>query len=122
MPAAPRVLVLEDEPLIAVMVRDWLTELGCDPVGPAHTVPSALAFIQGGLLDGAVLDVTLGDQDCAAVADALRQRSVPFAFATGGEVETWSARYPDVPALTKPYDFESLRALLSELLGTHARS
>ena len=43
MPAVPRVLVLEDEPLIAVMMRNWLTELGCETVGPAQTVPSALA-------------------------------------------------------------------------------
>jgi CheY-like chemotaxis protein len=60
MPAVPRVLVLEDEPLIAVMVRDWLDELGCETVGPAHTVPAALALIEGALLDGAILDMTIG--------------------------------------------------------------
>jgi CheY-like chemotaxis protein len=122
MPAAPRILVLEDERLIAMMLRSWLTELGCETIGPAHTVPSVLAFIEGGPLDGAILDVTIGDQDSSAAADALRHKGIPFAFATGREVEALAARYPDVPSLAKPYDFESLRAVIAELLGTHARA
>src|SRR5262245_56954989 len=121
MPAVPRVLVLEDEPLIAVMVRGWLTELGCEPVGPAHTVPCALALIERGPLDGAILDVTIGDQDCSAAADALRRRGIPFAFATGRSVEVLASRYPGAPSLSKPYDFTALRAVVAELLGTPAR-
>ena len=97
MPGAPRVLVLEDEPLIAVMMGDWLTELGCEPVGPAHTVPAALALIEGGMLDGAILDMTIGSQDSSAAADALRVRGIPFAFATGRSGDGLTARYPDVP-------------------------
>jgi CheY-like chemotaxis protein len=117
----PRVLVLEDEPLIAVMVRGWLTELGCEPVGPAHTVQSAIALIEGGRLDGAILDVTIGDQDCSAVADSLGHRGIPFAFATGRAVEALAARYPGAPSLSKPYDFAALQGVMAELLGTPAR-
>ena len=118
MPAVPRVLVLEDEPLIAVMMRDWLTELGCETVGPAQTVPSALAFIENGPLDGAILDVSIGNQDSSAAADALRSRGIPFAFATGRTGDGLAARYPDAPSLSKPYDFAALRGVVAELLGT----
>jgi CheY-like chemotaxis protein len=116
MPGAPRVLVLEDEPLVAVMMGDWLTELGCEPVGPAHTVPAALALIEGGMLDGAIRDVTIGSQDSSAAADALRVRGIPFAFATGRSGDGLTARYPDVPTLAKPYE-----GVLAGMLGTPAR-
>ena len=118
MPAVPRVLVLEDEPLIAVMMRDWLTELGCETVGPAQTVPSALALIENGPLDGAILDVSIGHQDSSAAADSLRSRCIPFAFATGRTGYGLAARYPDAPSLSKPYDFAALRGVVAELLGT----
>ncbi len=121
MPAVPRVLVLEDEPLIAVMMRDWLTELGCETVGPAQTVPSALALIENGPLDGAILDVSIGNQDSSAAADALRSRGIPFAFATGRTGDGLAARYPDAPSLSKPYDFAALRGVVAELLGTPAQ-
>lgn len=122
MPGVPRFLVLEDEPLIAVMVKDWLDELGCETVGPAHTVPAALALIEGGILDAAILDMTIGSQDSSAAADALRVRGIPFAFATGRSGDGMAARYPDVPTLAKPYDFAALRGLVAGLLGSHAQS
>jgi CheY-like chemotaxis protein len=121
MPAAPRVLVLEDEPLIAMMMRGWLTELGCEAVGPAHTVPDALALIDDGPLDGAILDVSIGDRDCSPVADALRQRRIPFALATGRAPDALSAAYADVPSLAKPYDFAAVRGVLARLLGNDAQ-
>ncbi|MEJ0098106.1 MAG: response regulator [Bauldia sp.] len=79
----PRILLLDDEPLIAMMVADWLAEIGCETVGPADSVASALGFLDGEPLDGAILDVWLGDEDSFPVADTLRRRGVPFAFATG---------------------------------------
>jgi len=116
MPAVPRVLVLEDEPLIAIMVQGWLTELGCQTVGPAHTVPRALALIEEGPLDGALLDVSIGNQDCSLVAEALRRKGVPFALATGRAPDGLAAAYADVPSLPKPYDFEAVRGILARLL------
>ena len=122
MPAAPRVLVLEDEPIIALMVRGWLTELGCETVGPAHTVPSALALIDDGPLDGAILDVTIGDQNCFPVADALRHKGIPFALATGRAPDALADGYANTPSLSKPYDFAAVRGVVAELLDGHARS
>ena len=105
MPAVPRVLVLEDEPLIAMMLRTWLTELGCETVGPAHTVPSALALIEEGPLDGAILDVSIGDQDCSPVAEALRHKGIPFALATGPCTRGLSAAFADAPVAAEAIRF-----------------
>jgi CheY-like chemotaxis protein len=122
MPTLPRVLVLEDEPIIAMMVRDWLTELGCEAVGPAHSVADALALISGAeRLDGAILDVSLGDQNCYSVADVLNDRGIPFAFATGQAVDgVAAARHEHAPTLSKPYDFEAIRGVVTKLLDGHA--
>jgi CheY-like chemotaxis protein len=121
MPSVPRVLVLEDEPLIAMMLRTWLTELGCETVGPAHTVPSALVLIEQGPLHGAILDVSIGDQDCSSVAEALRQKSIPFALATGHVHAGLPGAFAEAPALPKPYDFAAVRAVVAKLIDLPVR-
>jgi CheY-like chemotaxis protein len=122
MPAAPRLLVLEDERLIAMMLRSWLTELGCETIGPAYTVPTALALIEDGHLDGAILDVSIGEDDCSPVADVLRNRGIPFALATGHSRQELAAAFPDAPSLAKPYDFAAVRDVVARLLGARSRS
>ena len=122
MPAVPRVLVLEDELLIAMMMRGWLTELGCETVGPARTVPDALALIKDGPLDGAILDVTIAGGDCFPVADALRQKGIPFALTTGRAADGLPANYADAPLLPKPYDFAAVRGIVAKLLDEPAPS
>jgi DNA-binding response OmpR family regulator len=113
----PRILVLEDEPLIALVVEDWLTELACETVGPAASARAALALLDGGPLDAAILDVSLRDGDSFAVAAALRARGVPFAFATGRGPASIDARFRDAPILAKPFELKSLRDVLASLLG-----
>jgi CheY-like chemotaxis protein len=84
----PRILVLEDEPLIAMMLQGWLEEIDCETIGPAHTVQSALDLLQGARPDGALLDVSLQHgEKCYPVASDLRDRRVPFAFLTGYAAE-----------------------------------
>jgi CheY-like chemotaxis protein len=73
----PHVLVVEDEPLIAMPVEDWLGELKCQTVGPA-TAQQALALIAAEPIDGAILDVSLDRHDSFAVAAALRERAIPL--------------------------------------------
>jgi CheY-like chemotaxis protein len=113
----PRILVVEDEMLIAMLVEDWLAELGCETVGPVGSAVEALALIEAGQLDGAILDVSLNGHDSFAVADALRARDVPFTFATGHGTGRVADRFKDAPTLTKPYDFERVRAAVATLLG-----
>ena len=69
----PRILVVDDEPLISMLVENWLDELGCEVVGPARSVADGLA-LAGGQLDGAILDVNLGGDTCYPLANALRAR------------------------------------------------
>jgi CheY-like chemotaxis protein len=79
-----RILVVEDEMMIAMLVEDMLAELGCSVVGPAHALDVALNLArteQG--IDAALLDVNLGGQPVFAVADALREKGVPAIFSTG---------------------------------------
>jgi len=113
----PRILVVEDEPLIAMLLEDWLAELGCDTVGPIGSAPQALALIGREELDGAILDVSLDGHDSFAVADALRAREIPFAFATGHGVSRVAERFRHAPTLVKPYDFERLRETIATMLG-----
>ena len=110
-----RVLVVEDEPLIAMLVEDWLAELQCQTVGPAASAREALALIESAQLDGAILDVSLHGHDSFAVADALRERGIPFAFATGHAVDRIDARFKGAPTLAKPYDFERVKTVLAIL-------
>jgi CheY-like chemotaxis protein len=69
-----RVLILDDEPLIAMLLHDWLEELGYEAIGPANTVAQALAFVENDRLDAAILDVSLHKTDCYPVADVLKAR------------------------------------------------
>ena len=117
-----RILVLDDEPLISLMVQAWLTELGHETVGPASSVGGALGLIDGAPLDGAILDVSLGDEECYCVADALRDRGVPFAFATGHSHIGVAARFRDALVLPKPFDFEAVKAMVTKLVDDHARA
>ncbi len=112
----PRVLVVEDEPLIAMLVEDWLAELQCQTVGPAATAAHALTLIDAAPIDGAILDVSLDGHDSFAVAAALRERAIPFAFATGHATDRIEERFKDAPRLAKPYDFERVKGVLAILL------
>lgn len=118
----PRVLVVEDEPLIAMLVEDWLAELEFQTVGPASTAREALALIETGPIDGAILDVSLDGHDSFAVAAALRERAIPFAFATGHAADRIEDRFKGVPTLVKPYDFERVKRVLAVLFDRTAPS
>jgi DNA-binding response OmpR family regulator len=115
-----RILVLEDEALIALMLEDWLTELGYETIGPVDTAQSALDIVAKTELDVAILDVSLGDGDCFSVADALRDRGVSFAFATGYGASVLAPRFKDEMVLQKPYVFDAVKCTISKLLNRPA--
>jgi CheY-like chemotaxis protein len=116
----PRILILDDEPLIAAMLADWLVECACSPVGPAMTAAEAMQLIEGETPDGAILDVSLAESDSSRVAEVLRGQGVPFAFATGYGVEGLPDGFEGVPVLAKPFDFEDVRGLIARLLAGSA--
>ena len=111
-----RILVVEDEPLIRMMLADWLVELGHQAIGPATTNEAALTFIGPTLIDAAILDVNLGRQRSDPVADALVGLGVPFAFATGGSSDSLAPRFAGSQTLSKPFDFEAVNRLVATLI------
>lgn len=110
-----RILVVEDEPLVAMLLEDMVRNLGFDVVGPALRLDEALALVESGLPDAAILDVNLGNCRSYPLADLLARRGVPFLFATGygSPGLQWSAR---VPLLRKPFGEDILGSTLSDLL------
>jgi CheY-like chemotaxis protein len=116
----PRILVLDDEPLISMMLRDWLAELGCKTVGPAHSVRGALDLIGPGTLDAAILDVSLGGENCYPVADALFKLGIPIAFATGHGGQEIDPRFKDALIMSKPFSFEAVKGVVYRLIGAQA--
>lgn len=113
----PRILVVDDEPLISMMVEDWLNELGCEVLGPARSVHQGLELVQNAAPDAAILDVNLAGETCYPLAEALRNRGVPLAFATGDRGLNPSSGFNDPILLHKPFDFESVKAVLAKLLS-----
>ena len=111
-----RVLVVDDEPLISMMVQEWLTELGCETVGPVESVRSALDLIGTATVDGAILDVSLDRDDSFPVADVLYKLGIPIAFATGHSGHGIDARFKDALILSKPFDFEAVEKFVARLV------
>lgn len=110
-----RVLLVEDELLIAQMLRVMLEDLGCAVVGPAARVNEALDLIEAEPVDAAVLDICLNRQFSYPVADELTLRGVPFLFSTGYQPDRVRPEYRDCPILQKPYRAVELERVLIEL-------
>lgn len=112
-----RVLVVEDEMLVAMLLEDMLTDLGCTPVGPAGDIEDALRLVENARFDMAILDVNLNGHGSYPIADALKARGVPFAFATGYGADGVSAGYADAPTLQKPFLQADLARVIQETLS-----
>lgn len=108
-----RILIVEDDPIIGMMLQDMLMKLHCVPVGPAGSVAAALALIdETPSLHGAVLDCNLGAEDVWPVAHRLFECKVPFVFSTGYGHTGIAARFVGVPVLNKPYSASALERML----------
>jgi CheY-like chemotaxis protein len=111
-----RVLLVEDEIIVAWLLEDMLADLGCVVVGPAASVNQALAMIDTEAIDAAVLDVNLNGQMSYPIADALAAHGVPFVFSTGYHKDRLLERYRTLPALQKPFHLSELTDMLAMLL------
>jgi len=112
-----RVLIVEDEPLVAMHVEDLLIALGHAVVGLATRIDKALILARNGDLDFAILDVNVAGTQSFSVAGILRERGIPFVFATGYGVEGLIEGYRDELALRKPYQEEDLESVIEHALG-----
>ncbi|WP_265519608.1 response regulator [Nitratireductor luteus] len=112
-----RVLVIEDEMLIVLMIEDMLADLGCESVTAAATIDKALASIEEHVFDAAMLDMNLNGDDSLKVADALTARGLPFVYCTGNNGHGMRVGSANIPVLRKPFSFEELTAILTRLLS-----
>ena len=119
-PASPRtghrILVVEDEFLIRMLLEDMLTDLGYDLVGMAGRVDEAAEMAQTKDFDLAILDVNLDGQDVYPVADVIGKRGLPFMFVTGYGGRGLPDNYRNRPTLQKPFQLDELKRMLSQLL------
>ena len=113
-----RVLVVEDEFLVAMDIEAMLRDLACEVVGPIGNLASALQAAREETLDAALLDANLGGEPVTAVAEALVARAVPIVFCTGYQVENLCSRYPATPTLMKPFQPADLRDALERALAS----
>jgi len=118
MPRPQRILVVEDEPLIAMMLEDFLDALDREVAGTADSVSTALGLVDQGGIDAAILDVNLraGEQSWP-IADRLAAAGIPFIIATGGAGDTIAEAHRDRPILSKPFTLDGVERALDGLAG-----
>src|SRR5687767_4383355 len=97
------ILIVEDEPLIAMMLEDFLESLGHSISASCDSVAAALSEVEKGGFDLAILDVNLKGHNVWPVAARLREQGVPFVIASGGHVDPPPAEFASVPLIEKPY-------------------
>jgi len=115
-----RVLIVEDEALIAMQIEAELEDAGCAVVGPAPSAPQALRLIQREAIDAAVLDYRLGDENSCEIAAALLGRSIPFMFVTGHAIEDLPKDLHGQTCLAKPVKEGDLIATLEAIVTIKA--
>lgn len=111
------ILIVEDEPLIAMMLEEFLDSLGHNVVATCDNVDDALQHASDGGFDVAIIDVQLRDGRSAwPVADKLAENGTPFVLATGGHVEPPPVQHREVPVLSKPYTIDSIEPAIEQAM------
>jgi DNA-binding response OmpR family regulator len=116
-----RILLVEDEAIVSMILEDFLTEFGCEIVGPATRLKKAVDLASVENVDAALLDLNVSGEVTYDVAKILSDRGIPFAFVTGYTAASLSAPYRERPMLQKPFQSAQLRKLLTLLLKQRHR-
>jgi CheY-like chemotaxis protein len=115
---ARRVLIVEDDVMIRMLIEDMLGDLGFAVAAEASKVHEALAAVNSTAFDVAILDVNLSGETTGPVAEALAARGTPFVFATGYGEHGLPDQFRDRPLLKKPFQIESLKRMLETALAS----
>ena len=116
-----RFLVVEDEFMIAMLVEDYLSELGHEMAWQTDDIQEALQIIEANDdIDGALLDMNLHGEPVKPIAESLRAKQIPFCFMTGYGAGVTSS-HPDVPVISKPFDMSALRDTITLLIAGRQR-
>ena len=111
-----RILIVEDEPLVAMDMQSMLSAAGCLPVGPAGTLREAKRLLAAEACDAALVDVNLKGQPIEDLLPSLRQAGVPFAFVTGYGPKVLSKTFEETVTISKPFTAEQLLAVTEVLV------
>lgn len=113
-----RILIIEDEPLIAMMLEDFIETLGHEVCETVDSVPEAMEAVKSSDCDIAIVDVNLRHGEASwPVADALDDAGIPFLLASGGQIEEPPARHADRAYLGKPYTLDAVEKALDIALS-----
>lgn len=112
-----RVLVVEDEAMIAMLVEDMVLDFGSEVVGPVARLNEAIQLARHAELDAAILDINVGGAVTFAVAEVLNERGIPFIFATGYGAGAIPPRFSRSATLPKPFSYQSLSDALRVALA-----
>jgi CheY-like chemotaxis protein len=115
-----RILVVEDEAAISLLLEDMLLDFGCEVIGPAARLSAALDAVSREQVDLAILDVNVAGEPIYPVAEALAQRSIPFVFSTGYGSAGIRDAFRDRPVLQKPFAQHDLKQKLLIACGKTA--
>lgn len=118
--APNQILIVEDEPLIAMELEELVQDLGCAVVGPVASAQTALTLLSQQECDGAILDIRIRDGTSLAVADELSRLGKPWIFTTGCDPTTLNDRYDNVPLVIKPFLRSHVSSLIEDMLGQRA--
>ena len=116
-----KILIVDDEPLIAAMLEDWLSELGHSVVGPAHDLVKALELAKSEI-DAVIVDVSLGKDNAYPLVEALVARGLPLALATGHSQDGIDPRYRTQSTLRKPFDFAAFQRTVDDITARSSAS
>jgi CheY-like chemotaxis protein len=111
-----RILLVEDEMMIAMLLKGALNDLGCVVIGPAGRLPEAIRLAEAEAIDGALLDLNIDGDEVYAAAGKLAERGIPFAFITGYRANHLKEPYIDRPILQKPFTAPQLEKVLRALV------
>ncbi|MDB5672737.1 MAG: response regulator [Alphaproteobacteria bacterium] len=114
---ARSILIVEDEPLISMMLEDFLDTLGHNVAGTCDSVSEALERVEQGGFDMAIIDVNLKGELIWPVADRLAAQGIPYVLATGGHIEPPPSAHANAPVLSKPYTIDAIEPVLKEAVG-----
>lgn len=112
-----RVLFVEDEAAISLLIEDMLLELGVEVVGPVSRLNEAQELAGSADIEAAVLDINISGAHSYAVADVLMQRRVPIIFSTGYGISALPERFRRTPVLQKPFSHEQFAEVLQSALA-----
>ena len=114
-----KVLVVEDDAVIAMEIETTLREVGCTPLGPLASIAGALATLKTERPDAVLLDLGLADGRATPVAEALAAGGVPFALLTGYAETDLEGALASVPLLAKPFELDAIERTVGQLLDEH---